>query len=364
MRMEFFKNAAWVSVALAGFAAGGYLLIRFALPALLPFLFALLLAMLTRPCVKKLTARLGGRERAVTFGVTLFFLVLFGVLCYFFGLLMITQVQNFSEMLLRDAANEQGKIASVIAFFRNAAGRLPLFSRLAQTPLFRDWLGDPEAWFKEMLQSSLSAFASSLPAKLTAFAARLPSLFVAMIVTLISCFYIAMDYPRVTAFLKGLCPRPLREKIPQVRQRMSGLFRRWFGAYLLLFLLTFGELFLGLLLLGEHYAFLLAFLIALMDVLPVLGVGTALLPWALFRLLSGNVWGGVGLILLYTVITVVRQITEPHLVGKSIGLHPLVMLFAFFAGMKLFGFVGIFFGPLVALFVKALLFPQKNAPAP
>lgn len=131
-----------------------------------------------------------------------------------------------------------------------------------------------------------------------------------------------------------------------------------------MFLLTFGELFLGLLLLRERYAFLLAFLIALMDILPVLGVGTALLPWAIFRLLGGNTWGGVGLILLYAVITVVRQITEPHLVGKSIGLHPLVTLFAFFAGMKLFGFAGIFLGPIAALLIKAIFFAEKPAPAP
>ena len=89
-----------------------------------------------------------------------------------------------------------------------------------------------------------------------------------------------------------------------------------------------------------------------MDILPVLGVGTALLPWAIFRLLGGNTWGGVGLILLYAVITVVRQITEPHLVGKSIGLHPLVTLFAFFAGMKLFGLWGIIKGPVGLVMIE------------
>lgn len=364
MRSGFFKNAAVVSVALAGLAACGYLLIRFALPALFPFLFAFLTAALTRPLVKKLAVRLGGYEKAVAAGVTLFFLAVFGILCYFFVLLLITQAQNLSEMLLRDAANEQGRLAAVIAFFKNATARLPLFSKLSQTPLFREWMGDPEGWLKELLQSSLTAWAERLPARLTAWAARLPALFVALIVTLIACFYFALDYPRVTAFLSNLCPGSFREKLPQARRRVGSLFRRWLGAYLLLFLLTFGELFLGLMLLRERYAFLLAFLIALMDILPVLGVGTALLPWALFRLLTGNVWGGVGLILLYIAITVVRQITEPHLVGKSIGLHPLVMLFAFFVGMKLFGFAGIFLGPIVALFIKALFFAEKTAPTP
>ena len=360
MKAGFFRKAAWVTVALAGGAAGLYLFFRFALPVLTPFLFALLLAVLTRPLVRKISARLGGREKLSAAGVTLFFLCLFGVLCYFFALLLVTQAQNLLEMLLRDAADEHGKLAAVVAFFRGAAARLPLFSRLADSPLFRELIGDPETFLKGLLQKSLAAWAEKIPPKLTAWLTRLPAVFVALLVGLIASFFFALDYPRVTAFLRGLCPPRLREKLPEAKRRVGGIFRRWLGAYFLLFSMTFGELFLGLLLLRERYAFL----IALMDILPVLGVGTALLPWAIFRLLGGNTWGGVGLILLYAVITVVRQITEPHLVGKSIGLHPLVTLFSFFAGMKLFGFAGIFLGPIAALLIKAIFFTENPAPAP
>lgn len=363
MKSDFWKNAAAISVASAGFAAGLYLFVRFALPVLFPFLFAFLLAILTRPLVVKLTGRLGGHERITAAGITLFFLCVFGVICYFLFLLLFTQAQNLLEMVLCDAADEHGRLAAVLAFFKEAAARLPLFSRLAESSFFRELIGDPEAFFKGLLQNSVSAWAGSLPSRLTACLSRLPGVFVALIVLLIACFFFALDYSRVTAFLCSLCPPRLREKLPEARRRIGELFRRWLFAYLLLFLLTFGELFFGLLLLRERYAFLLAFLIALMDILPVLGVGTALLPWAVFRLMSGNVWGGVGLLLLYTVITVVRQVTEPHLVGKSIGLHPLAMLFAFFAGMKLFGFAGIFIGPLAALLIKALFFTEKPAHA-
>lgn len=364
MKAGFFRNAAWVTVALAGGATGLYLFFRFALPVLTPFLFALLLAVLTRPLVRKISACLGGHEKLSAAGVTLFFLCLVGVLCYFLVLLLVTQAQNLLEMLLRDAADENGKLAAVLAFFRGTAARLPLFSRLSESALFRELIGDPETFLKGLLQKSLTAWAEKIPPKLTVWLARLPAAFVAFLVGLIACFFFALDYPRVTAFLRGLCPPRLREKLPEAKRRVGEVFRRWLGAYFLLFLLTFGELFLGLLLLRERYAFLLAFLIALMDILPVLGVGTALLPWAIFRLLGGNTWGGVGLILLYAVITVVRQITEPHLVGKSIGLHPLVTLFAFFAGMKLFGFAGIFLGPIAALLIKAIFFAEKPAPAP
>lgn len=364
MKAGFFRNVAWVTVTLAGGVAGLYLFFRFAIPVLMPFLLALLLAVLTRPLVRKISARLGGHEKLSAVMVTLFFLCLLGVLCYFFVLLLVTQAQNLLEMLLRDAADENGKLAAVIAFFRGAAARLPLFSHLSESSLFRELIGDPETFWKGLLQKLLTAWAEKIPQKLTAWLTRLPAVFVALLVGLIACFFFALDYPRVTAFLRGVCPLRLRGKLPEAKRRVGEIFRRWLGAYFFLFLLTFGELFFGLLLLRERYAFLLAFLIALMDILPVLGVGTALLPWAIFRLFGGNTWGGVGLILLYAVITVVRQITEPHLVGKSIGLHPLITLFSFFAGMKLFGFTGIFLGPITALLIKAIFFAEKPAPTP
>lgn len=163
MKAGFFRNAAWVTVALAGGAAGLYLFFRFALPVLTPFLFALLLAVLTRPLVRKISACLGGHEKLSAAGVTLFFLCLFGVLCYFLVLLLVTQAQNLLEMLLRDAADENGKLAAVLAFFRGTAARLPLFSRLSESALFRELIGDPETFLKGLLQKSLAAWAEKIP---------------------------------------------------------------------------------------------------------------------------------------------------------------------------------------------------------
>jgi len=119
-------------------------------------------------------------------------------------------------------------------------------------------------------------------------------------------------------------------------------------------LLTLGELTLGFLLLRVEYPFLLALLAAALDILPVFGVGTVLLPWALFCLLTGGILRGVGILVLYAVITVVRQIAEPHFVGKSIGLHPILMLIAFYVGIRLFGVAGILLGPLCAFVIKAI----------
>jgi len=119
-------------------------------------------------------------------------------------------------------------------------------------------------------------------------------------------------------------------------------------------LLTFFELTIGLHILGIENALVIAFLIAIFDVLPVLGTGGIMLPWILISFLNNQVKTGVGLLILYLVITVIRNIIEPKIVGKQIGLHPLLMLMCMYLGARLFGFLGIFILPILILIVQNL----------
>lgn len=114
----------------------------------------------------------------------------------------------------------------------------------------------------------------------------------------------------------------------------------------MLFLLTFAELSIGFLILRIPYAILLGLAITLFDILPVLGTGGFLLPWAAILFLIKNTPLAVGILVLYLIITVVRNIMEPRLVGKQIGLHPLATLMAMFLGLKLVGIVGMFLFPI------------------
>ena len=117
-------------------------------------------------------------------------------------------------------------------------------------------------------------------------------------------------------------------------------------------LITFFEIFVGLSILGVNYSLLIAILIAVVDILPILGTGTILIPWALFSFVSGNVGLASGLLILYGVVLIIRQLVEPKIVGGSIGLHPLATLAAVYIGIRFVGFTGIFIGPIVALCIK------------
>ena len=125
-------------------------------------------------------------------------------------------------------------------------------------------------------------------------------------------------------------------------------------------LITFAMLLVGFLIIDVEYYFLLSVILALIDFLPVLGVGLALIPWGLFLLATGDLYRGMGLLILYAVIMITRQITEPRIIGDSLGIHPLVTLFAMYLGFTLFDIVGMILGPVAALIVKSLLTANKK----
>ena len=124
--------------------------------------------------------------------------------------------------------------------------------------------------------------------------------------------------------------------------------------YLTIMFITFIELAIGLTVLRVNNSVLLAVLISLIDILPVLGTGTVLIPWSLISLIMGDTFLGIGLIILYMIILIVRNIIEPKFIGKRIGLKPLVTLISMYLGLQLAGVVGMFIFPLAMAFLKNL----------
>ena len=110
-------------------------------------------------------------------------------------------------------------------------------------------------------------------------------------------------------------------------------------------------LFAGLMILGVKNAFLISLVTAVIDILPVLGVGAVLLPWGILSIVSGNSFLGVGMLVLYAIITVVRNFLEPKIVGNRTGINPLFILLAMFLGLKLIGAAGIIVLPVTLIVV-------------
>ncbi len=213
------------------------------------------------------------------------------------------------------------------------------------------WGGLLSGW----LDGLLTSLGKTLAFGVGRVARELPGAVIFVAVTVMGSFYLSMDDGALCRRLLSLLPEEGRRMVERLRTGVSRTLRGWLRAYLILLCLTFLELLVGLLILGRSYPLLIALGIALLDLLPVLGVGTALIPWGIVMLMLGEIPVGVGLLILYAVITVVHQIVEPKLMGDHLGLHPFVSLMAMFAGLSLLGFPGMIAGPLAAVVLKDTL---------
>lgn len=328
----------------------GWLVLRFFLPATLPFWLGLAIAALLRPVSLLFSQKLHlRRRRAAAFVMTLFYLLL-GLLLWLALLLLWSWLSSLTArapQLYRTVF-----LPAIADFFEWLSRFLSRFSPdLAQTvALWRQSFFTAAAQLSAFLSSSLLKFCTS-------FAACMPHFFFSVVVTILCSNFISLDYPRVTQFLLRLLPPSLRSLACEMKQFLLSTLFCMVRAYLILMAVTFSVLSFGLWLLSVQSFFPIALLTSLLDLLPVIGIGFVLLPWAVFSLFQGNRLLGFGLLLLYLAINLLRSLLEPKLVGKSIGLPPLVTLLSIYAGLQLFGIAGGLLMPTLVL--VGIFFSQK-----
>lgn len=206
----------------------------------------------------------------------------------------------------------------------------------------------------QSLGQMVSGLSSRMVGAVPTAAVALPAIFVESVLFLISTFFITIDYHRLT----GFCIRQMNEKTRnlflQIKEYVVGTLFSCIRSYALIMSITFVELSIGFSILGLKHPMLVAFCIALFDILPVLGTGGVMLPWVLFALLQGDFRMALGLFLIYLFVTVVRNILEPKIVGNQIGLHPVVTLTSLFLGGQLFGVIGLFGLPIFLSLLRHL----------
>ena len=355
--MEKIEWEKWASVAICLSAAGvaAWLFGRLLAVYLLPFLLAWFLSLCITSPAHRIAKGLHCSPKLCSI------VLLTVVLCLAVAVVgasvnrLLSELQGLLNRLLEKGELSEGILTGRVDYFQTAVSKIGFLERLSSTrngAIFRER-------FNEMVGKALSEGIASVSAELPKFAAKMisamPSALLFIAVTVIAGFYFCMDRRGIEDRLISYLPRAVRERIPNWRSGVKRVFLRYLRAYLLLLGLTFLELFVGFCILRVDYAFLLAAVIAVVDLLPVLGVGTVLIPWALVELINRRVAFGVGLLILYGAVSILHQVLEPKLVGKSLGLHPLLTLAAGYVGFKAFGIVGMAAAPLLALLGKSLL---------
>lgn len=181
-----------------------------------------------------------------------------------------------------------------------------------------------------------------------------PSMLISFLFTIISSFFIIADYERIVYFFKYQLSERANEVVGITKKIFSGTILSFLKAYGILMSLTFVQLSIGLTVLKVDNAIGVAILIAMIDILPVLGTGTVMIPWVIIELFNKNMRMAIGLGFIYLFITIVRNIIEPKVVGTQLGLNPLLTLMSMYIGGRLFGFFGLFGFPILLTMVISL----------
>ncbi len=336
-RRAFLINSAYVVLVAGGVLLLAWAAVRWLLPLVLAVPLAAALQRPRRWLEKRLSG--GGKAAAAVLVFALLMMLLAAVLLV---------VWRLAVWLEQDPA---GRLLKEIGTWRERIGsNLTAWSRALPPELSRT-LEELAGRIPALLSEKLTALAGAAAG---AVLQRLPSWLLNGLVFVMAAVTLTVEYETVWDAILRRLPDSRRKTVTAARDLCGEAARRMLRAYGLLLAVTFGELLIGFWVLKVDGALKWATLIAVVDILPVLGAGAALIPWALVCFLSGDGALGAGLLVLWGVISLVRRVMEPKVIGKEMGLPPLLMLAVMLVGLRVAGFWGLILFPVAAMLIREL----------
>lgn len=324
-----------------------YIFFRYLLLVTLPFLISWAVAFSIRPLAIKISS--GTRIPCKVISTALTALIVLG------GVAVIVSAVAYAvgeawDFLSR--ARESGVLYDVLDKIMN-----PISGMLGD----REGADELEKHISEALSGMITSLLSGIVSGLTSFITSVPKALIFVLVTVISSIYFSLDLENINAFVKNNLPKGVSAWIVNFKNNFLKTMLKYLRSYAIIMLMTFIIMLFGFLVLGINYAVLFAFIVALLDALPLIGVGTVLVPWSIYQLVFGSARLGLGLIILFVAHAVIRQFVEPKIVGKNLGIHPVISLILLYAGYFLFGFMGLILIPIISVAIN-ILFNKDDTP--
>lgn len=318
-----------------------YLLFRYLFWWVLPFLLAFGIAAALEPVVAYLRLHLHFRRSFSALLLTMMLLFLLGGLLSLLGTTLAGQAHALLKKvpLLLECAPQ-----ILDDFFARLDGYSTAFPQWLRDSFYTtvmQALSNTESFFSDLTGRILSSLAS--------FAAVLPRRILSCATAVLAVYFSIASYPVLCRALKIRLPGKVLRSLRLFRSGVTQSLARYFRAELTISFLTFLQLLTVFSLIRQEYALLLAFLITLLDALPVFGTGTVLVPWALLALLFSSVPKAIALLALYLCTLLVRNVLEPKLLASQAGLPPVASLFAMYLGFCIFGVAGMIAFPFLLL---------------
>lgn len=201
---------------------------------------------------------------------------------------------------------------------------------------------------------SLSSLLTSLIPNVYGAVAAVPDVVIFIIITLLSTFFMTKDHYYIKGFVKAQLSDTIIDKVVVMQEGLVQAIGGYVKTQCILMSITFTICLVGLFILRQPYTLLLALVIAVIDALPVFGSGAILLPWGFYNIIVGNYSLGLGLIIIYGIIFVMRQTMEPRILANQIGVYALVTIMAVYIGYKIIGVLGLIIGPALVVIIQML----------
>ena len=348
------------------------LIMRYALSICLPFVIAFIVAaILQRP--KRFLVKKTPLKNGAAAGIcVLLLIVIFVSLVSLIGVRIFDEIKGFASYIGAKLQNLDEVVNNIESWLVNLVASLPEFIgktlKESVTELFSDirqYMAGESDKISSAISSglgdnfSLSWITGPLSGVIST-AKQVPTILLSVVISIVACCFMTSEFDEVKAFIVCQFPEERRKDLSRAKSILRSSLGKMGKAYLLIMLVTFIEVSVGLTILkllkfySSSYIMVIAAVTAIVDILPVLGTGTVLIPWALYSLITGNIGMGIGLIVLYAAITVIRQIIEPKLVAGQLGLSPIVTIAALYFGLKVFGVLGMFVTPILIIMLKLL----------
>lgn len=359
-RRDFIINLVYVSLVLGLI----FVFFKYLFWTVSPFLFALLMAASLQKPIRFLERKTKWNHTLLSsLMVILLLLILIGPLTALIGKL-IDEIAKFVQYISGNLDDFPTFVDNIRNGLLKALQFLPdnIYNGLEEAivRIAGDLKGDLDLSGFELNVNKMMNSVGSAVNGVYSVAKNVPDILLGLVIGTISLFFITKDYGQITAFLIRQMPEKRRTLLPEIKNIFFNTVGKMFRSYCIIMFITFCEVFIGLSLLNvfkimqNDYILVISIGIAVFDILPVLGAGGVLLPWALYGLITSDVKLAIGLIVIYLLILGFRQYLEPKIIGNQLGVHPLVTLAGLYFGLKLFGFIGIFIVPICIMTLKAL----------
>lgn len=358
-KTKFIINTVYVAIIVALF----YLFFKYALGTVFPIIYAAVVAMiLQKPVdfVNKKTHINRGFVSAVFVLLSFFFIVaVLGLIIVWVG----TELKGFFRYFMVQLEDIPALVEKVRGYLANILTFLPEKAEIAVTNFINEKINTlfnsspdaptaPTDFDFSILSTPLLGIWNT--------AKQIPTTLVSIVVAIVACCFMTADFASLRNLVLSFFKPETKEKIIRAKRLLFPSLGKMIKAYAIIITITFCELALGLSILKlmniyeGGYIFIIAAITAIIDIVPVLGTGTVLIPWALYNFISGNYSLAIGLIIIYVCITVIRQVIEPKLVATQLGLPAFLTIVSMFIGSQIFGVIGIFILPITIVMLKLL----------